>query len=190
MPQTARPRRRSGWRSGRAGAAITIALALTATGAAAIVVSSHESAPLSGPLPTNLLGGGYYAITVTRDPHAQRNWWCSTITTRNHSTVTATRGGGCRLPVGPIINSGGLVSLYPASGRIQAAVIYEILTPNVYALREPDGSLVYPVRSPRLPFGWRAVVISSPIGTSPATDATTVPTLVPLDHTLIPIPTN
>lgn len=154
----------------------SVTLALSASAATAIVLTSRRSAPLSGRLPGQLLGSRY-TLQVTPDLRAGQAGWCITLRDLRSGTSISLGPTQCVTGQGPLIAHGGYATVSPTTGRVGGWLLYAITTPPIATLRAPDGSRIQPMTSPRLPAGWRAAVT---IQTNPRSHTTA--TLVPLNR--------
>jgi hypothetical protein len=149
--------------------AVAAALLLAASAAAAVVsLTTQESAPLSGtvPRPAGQAAGpaSRYAVTLYPDLRPGRTGWCTAMTF--HAAALITAGGGC----GPAptsaaaqIAGGGLAG----TSRAQPSLTFVVVDRRVARVRLPDRSLIVPLATRELPFGWRAAVWSSVGATEP-----------------------
>jgi hypothetical protein len=134
---------------------------------AVIAINGTRSKPLQGHVPGVIpgplggrprLSGVRYRIRVF--PYMQVGWsgWCSSVVLTFHRTHV--RGNyvcsGQATP--PVLTAGGTF----LSDREQAD--YLVVSPNVAAVRFPDGQLIQPVADAGLPAGWRVVVHVGPLG--------------------------
>lgn len=155
------------------------ALAVTATATAAVVIAV-SSQPLTGRLPSELLGTRY-ALWVAPDLQAGHAGWCVSLLDIDANDAVLPAPDACVSGRGPLIARGGIAVLSTKTGRETARLLYAIVDRRVAALRAPDGTTIRPVASRALPRDWRAaVIVQAHPASSGGHSAATAITLTPL----------
>ncbi|MDQ2759816.1 MAG: hypothetical protein M3Y17_05110 [Actinomycetota bacterium] len=145
--------------------------------AAAIIVETRSSAPLSGRLPRDLLGTRY-ELEIGPDLVAGALAWCTTLVELGSSGASLSLGPGhCDTPQGAVIAQGGLVALSARTGAVTGSLLYAVVDRRVAALRTLVGTRVIPIHVPQLPDDWSAAVTiqSNPKPQVPSAMATLSP---------------
>ncbi len=140
-------------------AAGAVTLVLSGSAAAAVVIVTEPSAPLSARFPNRLLGARY-SLKVIPDLAVGHAGWCITlrdVTSRgsllpNPGTCVAARNSA-------VITSGAVARVSSATGRAQGSLLYAVVDQQVSTLEAPGGARVRPITSAGLPEGWRAAVV-------------------------------
>jgi hypothetical protein len=125
--------------------------------AAAVVVETRISAPLSGRLPRQLLGVRY-DLQVGPDLVAGQAAWCATLSGLESSRPLSLGPERCETPQGAVIAKGGLVAVSSDTGSVSGWLLYAVVDRRVAALQAPDGTRVIPIHRPQLPYDWTAAV--------------------------------
>lgn len=158
--------------------ASAIALTVSASVAAAIVIAIRPSAPLSGVLPRQLLGTRY-ALRITPDLRVGHAGWCVALVDIRTATSVLPNPSTC---IGsgrsPLIARGGIQTISPTTGAVDGWLLYAIVDKQVAALKAPDNTRILPVASASLPLGWRAALT---ISANPKESHSTIATLTPVD---------
>ena len=142
------------------------AVLLLGGSAAAALLSGERSRPLAGTLaqgPSGL-GVSFYRISVF--PYMMVGWsgWCSSVVFDSGATREAT-DYGCAA-----VQSSGPVLAGPNTfgGQGGGEYTYGVVQDRVASVRLPDGRVVIPVSSWRLPFGTRGYFAVASRGTAPS----------------------
>jgi hypothetical protein len=171
------PRRRAVLRRRRALGISVAVLALSASAAAAVVIETQRSAPLRGRLPQLL--GSRYSLRVAPDLTAGHAAWCvALIDIRTRLSVLPDPTTCVSPHGGALVSRGGVASLAPSTGVIDAWLLFAIVEKGVPALRAPDGGQIAPISSDALPPEWRAAVT---VQRDPSSPPGAVVTLVPVN---------
>lgn len=154
--------------------------------AAALVVETRTSAPLSGRLPRELLGVRY-DLQIGPDLMAGQAGWCATLSELGSHQPVSLNTESCDTSQGSVIAQGGLVAVSAASGAVSGWLLYAVVDQRVAVLLAPDGTRIFPIHQPQLPAGWTAAVTiqanpEKPHGTS------TMATLRPLSERGVALP--
>jgi hypothetical protein len=149
--------RRAAHRGWRATAVVSLAVITLISAAAAFVVETRVSAPLSGTLPRQLLGVSY-SLQVGPDLVAGEAAWCATLHEASAQRSLALGPGHCEAPQGPVIAQGGLVVVSAVTGAANGWLLYAIVDQRVDLLTVPGGTRVIPIHQPQLPPDWTAAV--------------------------------
>jgi hypothetical protein len=152
-----RGRRRSPWLRRRP-LLLAAALVVASGSAAAAVVSltSEDSAPLSGtvPTPSPTAAQRTYRIELMPDLRAGQIGWCSTLALRSRrGPIGAVTGCGPAAPADAAQIAGGGVTV----GR-DRIILFTVVDKRVATVRLHDGRTIAPLPDRRLPYGWRGAV--------------------------------
>jgi hypothetical protein len=168
-PATAsRPERTPAWRR-RPLLVVLVTLGMTAaTAAGAVVVATQESAPLSGALPESRAPGAAHAtgyrLTVRPRMAVGAVGWCTTITLL--APGPGPHGGGSACGAAPrsgtpVLGAGSLSQLdRPGDVATERQITYAIVDRTIAAARRADGVVVRARSDPRLPVGWRSLIVA------------------------------
>lgn len=153
-------------------ALVAAALVVSGSATAAVVSLTSRSAPLTGRVPPvrgpaspRSLAGLRYEITIFPYIEAGQLGWCTNITYTRHGKLEFGSGacGGGPSADRPLF--GEILSIDP-SPPAGDRVSYVITAPRVAAVHIEHGPTIAARSDPRLPFGFKAVVILQP-STSP-----------------------